>query len=559
MVRIVPLSGPIRHIARYKEMLEVLIGVGLADVVNELGLETLAARALNLIRRVPPPELTQMDRPQRLRRAMELLGPTYIKLGQVLSTRPDLIPPAWADEFAKLQVDAPKIPFEQVELALAAEFPGQVSELFSQITTTPMAAASMAQVHEAVLADGTSVVIKVRRPGIDRLTQTDLEILSALAHFLEKHFTNLGYDPVEVVEEFKRELAKEIDFTSEGQATDRLREMFNDDVEVIVPRVFWQATGKTVLTLERINGTILSSLDPSTMTPEDRRRLVTAGTRAVLRQTLEAGFFHADPHPGNLFALEGGRIAFIDCGMTGQLDRRTRENLADLVHGVVVGDVEKVVRVVGELGDVDPKTLTDRLFIADVRDFMNQFGNIPIEQLDLGKLLREFFGKLRAHNLRCPASLVLLIKALSTIEGVAARIDPEFSLMEVARPFVEKLVRERFGPRAVRRRLQQAVAEYAQLVERLPNDIKQVIQSVNRDRLTINLEHHRLDKLTETLEHASRNIAFALVVAALFVGSSILVLANRGGSVWGLSLLGIVGFVLAGVLAGLRFIGNRFF
>ena len=559
MVYLPPIHGTIRHIARYKEMLEVLIGVGLADVVSELGLEGLVTRGLHLIRRQPPAELMAMSRAQRLRRAMEELGPTYIKLGQVLSTRPDLIPQGWAEEFAHLQADVGRLPFDEIKAAIDAQFPGKVSELFAEIDPVPLAAASMAQVHPAKLIDGTPVVIKVRRPGIDELTQTDLEILATVAGFVEKHFSNLGYDPKEVVEEFKRELAKEIDFTIEGHSTDRLREMFKDDVEVIVPKVFWPSTGRTVLTLEKIEGTVLSSLVPETLTPQDRRRLVTAGTRAVLRQTLEVGFFHADPHPGNLFALEGGRIAFIDCGMTGQLDRRTRENLADLVHGVVTGDVDKVVRVVGELGDVDPKTLIDRMFVADVRDFMSQFANMPIEQLDLGKLLREFFGKLRAHNLRCPGSLVLLIKALSTIEGVAAKIDPEFSLMEVARPFVEKLVRERFGPRAVRRRLQLAIGEYAQLVERLPGDIKQVIQSVNRDRLTINLEHHRLDALTQTLEHASRNIAWALVIAALLVGSSILVLASRGQSIGWLMILGVAGFVGAGVLAVGRLLTNRFF
>lgn len=553
-----PIGDTLRHIHRYREILEVLIATGLADAVREFGLDGLVGKGYTLLSKTPPPEITSMTRAQRLRRALEQLGPTYIKMGQVLSTRPDLIPQEWADEFAHLQADVPALPYETIKTVLIEEFGDRLPNLFTQIDETPLAAASIAQAHAATLPDGTQVVLKVRRPGIEEVTKTDLEILDTLAGIVEHRFSNLGYSPREVINEFARELNKEIDFTHEGRATERMQNAFEDDIEVFFPNVFWEATTRRVLTIERINGTLFTNLKPSDLTAEERHRMVSAGCRAVLRQTLEIGFFHADPHPGNLFALDGGRIAFIDCGMTGQIDRRTRENLADLVHGVVTNDLEKVVRVVGELGDVEPKHLNNRMFLADVRDFMSHFANTPLEHLDLGRLLLEFFHKLRAHNLRCPADLVLLIKALTTIEGVAEKIDPTFNLMEVARPFVERLVRERFGPRAIRRRMQKTFADYAALVERLPGDLKQIVDSVNRERLTINLEHHRLDKLTETIEHASRNISWSLIVASLFVGSAILVLANRGNTTWGLSTLGLIGFFSAATMVFVRWVLGRF-
>lgn len=552
-----PISDGIRHIQRYREILEVLISTGLADIVQELGLTKLMTRGKSLILKRPTPEIEQLTRPQRLRKALEQLGPTFIKMGQILSTRPDLIPESYANEFSHLQANAPTLPFSIIRQQLEEAFPGDVDRLFKQIDPTPLAAGSIAQTHLATLHTGQEVVIKVRRPRIDQITQTDIDILRTLARFVEHHFSNLGFSPVEVVNEFSRELNREIDFTHEGRATDRLRTSFQDDPGVIFPQVHWQATTRTVLCLQRIQGVLLSRLNPNDLDPEDRRRLVTNGARAVMRQTLDLGFFHADPHPGNLIALDGGKIAFIDCGMIGQLDRRTSELLADLVHGVVTSDVDKVVRVIGEIGDVEPRALSNRVFVADVRDFIGHFASVPLEQLDIGSLLIEFFHKLRLHQLRCPGDLVLLIKALTTIEGVAEKIDPAFDLISVARPYIERLIRQRYGYRAIRRRLQNTLAAYAQLAERFPADLKQVIDSLNRERLTINLEHHRLDRLTETIEHASRNIAWALVIAALFVGSSILVLANRGNTFWGLNVLGILGFMTAGALVVLRFIFNR--
>jgi len=558
MPDLLSINQTIRSVKRYAEILGILFRYGFGDIITELKLDRMIERGMSLVGagRMAP-EFEQLDRPVRLRKALEELGSTFIKLGQVLSTRPDLIPPEWADEFRNLQADCPQLPFAVIDRALDEEFGEDRGRIIRSVERAALAAASMAQVHRAVLKDGTRVVLKILRPGIEEQIQTDMEIMRTLAHWAEGHFAALGYSPTEVVNEFARELAREVDMTQEGRATDRLREAFEDDEDVVFPRVYWKATTRRVLGLEEIKGVALSSAGADKLGPDQKKRVVANGARAVLRQCLELGFFHADPHPGNLFALPGGRVAFIDCGMTGQLDGKTTEQLAELVSGVVAGDAERVIKVVGVLADADATMLENRSLRADVRTFVGHFHHVPLANLNMGALLREFFDRLREHNLRCPADLVLLIKAITTIESVGAELDPEFQMVEFARPYVERLVRRRFGVTALRRRLRNSLLSYAEFVEDLPVEARALLTQLRKNRLAINIEHRGLARLTNTIEHASRNISFALVIAAMLVGSSILVHAGRSpglGAVYG---LGIAGFGAAVVLLIVMITSNR--
>jgi ubiquinone biosynthesis protein len=348
-----------------------------------------------------------------------------------------------------------------------------------------------------------------------------------------------------------------MDLTLEGASTERFAMQFKDDDGIMFPEVYWEATTRGVLTLEEIHGTSLSGINPESLASHDRRAIVENGARAVLRQCLEFGFFHADPHPGNIFALPGGRVCFIDCGMTGHIDEKTQQQLADLVAGVVTGDAERVIAVVGALCDADPSKLEERAFRTDVREFISNFKDTPLERLNMGSLLGDFFDKLRLHHIRCPADLVLLIKALSTIEAVGASLDPKFDMVGYARPYVEKLVGRKYGMAALRKRLEAGVMRYAELAEDLPNDVRFLITQVKRNRLAVNLEHKGLSRLTQTIEHASRNISFALIIAAMLVGSAILVLADRNSSIGVLTFLGVAGFLAAAVLVVLIVITNR--
>lgn len=558
MASVLSIPQTVRHVRRYAELVSILGRHGLQDLVQELGLDRLVGRGITLVRGEDAAQLEHLPRMVRVRRAMEQLGPTFIKMGQVLSTRPDLIPPAWAKELEALQDECPVVDFVEVRARLKDAFGDQLDEIFKDIQTAPLAAGSIAQAHRATLADGTPVVMKVLRPGIEALTRTDMEILQDLAAILEKRVENMGLKPTEVVREFARELAKEVDLTNEARATDRLRAMFRDDDRVVLPKVYWNASARTVLTIDFIDGVPLSDRERiDAMPAQERAALVDAGADAVLKMCLEEGFFHADPHPGNLFALPGGRIAFIDCGMTGQLDAKTAEQLADLVAAVAQADPEGVIDVVGVLADAAPELLDDRAFRADVRDFVSHFQNTPLERMDMGRLLGEFFDRLREHQLTCPGDLVLLIKALTTIEGVAARVDPSFDMVGKATPYVERLVKRRYGPAAVSKRLKHAFAQYAELVEDMPKEFRALVRQVRRNKLAVNLEHRGLNQLTRTIEHASRNISYALIISAMTVGSSILILADRGTANWVLTVFGAIGFIGAAGLMVVMMMTNR--
>jgi ubiquinone biosynthesis protein len=530
MIRNIPQT--FRNIRRAHDVVHVLVRYGFDDVVQETGLDRLfqgGRRALRLVRQ----ERTHEREPRavRLRKAMEELGPTFIKLGQILSTRPDLIPPEWAEEFTRLQDNVGPVAGEKIIAVIHAELGARVEELFEHIEPEALAAASIAQVHRARMRDGSEVVLKVLRPGIREVLAADMELLVLLADFVERHFRDLGFSPVETVDQFQRELRRETDYRIEARSTERMRADFEGDPEITFPRVYRDASTASVLCLEFIDGQLLSKHKPGDFSPAERGRIVRNGTRAVFRQCLELGFFHADPHPGNIVVLrdaEGsaGPICFIDCGMTAHIDPKTAQNLADIVQGAIGGEIDRVIDVVIDMTDADPMIGSDRAFRAEVWEFISHFRSADLRSLQMGALLREFFDKLQRNDLRCPADIVFLIKAITTIEGVGEALCPDFDIVAEARPSIERLIRRRYGIRALRRRIQNAMLGYAEIAETAPREIEMLLTAVRRQKLAINLEHRGLHDVTRTVEHGSRNIARALIITALLVSSSVLVLAD---------------------------------
>ena len=443
---------------------------------------------------------TDIPKPVRFRRVLEELGPTFIKCGQILSTRPDLIPQDWAEELKKLQDRCAEVPFSDIYEVLVTEFPGRLDLIFSSIEEIPLAAASMAQVHRATLVDGQQVVIKVLRPDSRQLVEEDMALLETLSQLVEQYFTNLGYSPVSVAKEFSRELSKEINLVYEGQSTDRLRRYFENDSNIHFPKVYWPATTRNILTLEEIHGRLLSTLAPDSLTAAERRAIVAKGTDAVFKQCLRFGFFHADPHPGNIFLQHDGSLCFIDCGMTGQLDRKTTEQLIDLVAGVSKGDIERLCRVVIELTDTDPSRTDRRDFRADLQHLVSHFQNSDLQHLDISTLLSEFFSMLQRYQLQCPGDLLLLTKALTTIEGVAAHFDPSFDVLAHVEPQIQEIVTNRYGVNAIKDRLQKTLTGYLELLEGIPSDIQRFLDYVRHSRFTLNLELKRIEHLAEKID-----------------------------------------------------------
>lgn len=546
-MKIVSITRTIRNTKRLAEIIKVLSAYGFRQVLIDSGIHRLLEKE-----DVGPENsaASSTPRPVRFRKVLEELGPTFIKCGQVLSTRPDLIPAEWAEELKKLQDRCNELPFSDIYEVLSVEFPGRLDLLFSSIEETPLAAASMAQVHRATLQDGQEVVIKVLRPDSRQLVEEDMALLETLSQIVEQYFSNLGYSPVAVAKEFSRELSKEINLIYEGQSTDRLRRYFENDPHVHFPKVYWSATTRNVLTLEEIHGRLLSTLTPDSLSPGERRAVVAKGTDAVFKQCLRFGFFHADPHPGNIFLQTDGSLCFIDCGMTGQLDRKTTDQLIDLVAGVIRGDIEKLCRVVIELTDTVPSKTDRRDFRADLQHLISHFQNADLQHLDISTLLSEFFGMLQSYQIQCPGDLLLLTKALTTIEGVAAYFDPTFDVLAHVEPQIQEIVTNRYGLNALKDRFTKAMTGYFELLEDVPGDIQRFLDYARHSRFTLNLELKRIEHLAEKIDLASRVMGVAMIIAALIVGSSILILADRFSDQQGfLGTMGLVGLALAGINA----------
>jgi len=542
------IAGHIRNIRRWNQIVRVLARHGFTSVLKEIGLGDMLGRLLDSVSLwKEEAELMRMPTAVRLRHAMEELGPTFIKLGQVLSTRRDLVPDDWSREFEKLQSDCPRVDFAEVREVLERNLGPKLDELFREIDPVPIAAASMAQAHKAVMQDGRTMVLKILRPHIRETIEGDMEALRFLARLAEEHLPNPGVDPIATVEEFARELDRETDLEHEARSTERLALMFEDDPKISFAKIEWKATTRDVLCENLIKGRLLVDLDPAELSPEIRREIVTNGARAVFHQTLEAGFFHADPHPGNIFVHDDGSITFIDCGMTGFVDESTRMRLAEIVYGVVRNDPDMVMRAALLVADVDQDTVDLKAARGDVQQLVARFVGVPLERIDLADVLDDFFQTLRRHDLRCPADIVLLIKALGTIEGVASRLDPGFDLVAFTQPYIERLLKSRFSPRAVARRVREAALELVHLGEVLPTEIATFLRRARRNRLRVQLDVVAIEDLVVGVEDASERLSYAVLIASLVMASSILVLASKGDGV--AFYLGMAGFVASATLA----------
>jgi ubiquinone biosynthesis protein len=547
-MKITSIKRTIRNTRRFAEIVKVLSAFGFRQLVLDTGLHRLLGTVKEEIDTSSGDYSENLPRPVRVRMVLEELGPTFIKLGQILSTRPDLIPPEWASEFKKLQDRCQQVSFTEIYKVLILEFPGRLDQLFSSIEETPLAAASIAQVHRATMKDGTPVVIKVLRPGARQLIEDDMDLVESLAQLLDQYFSDLGYSPTAVVKEFSRELLKEINLVVEGQSTERLRRYFEDDANISFPKVYWSATTRNVLTMQEVKGRLLSTVSPESLSESERRIIVANGTDAVFKQCLRFGFFHADPHPGNIFLLAGGKLCFIDCGMTGQLDRKTTDQLINLVAGVVKGDIDRLCRVVIELTDVNPAVTDSRDFRLELQHLTDHFQNTDLRHLNITGLLSDFFGMLQRFHIQCPGDLMLLTKALTTIEGVAEYFDPTFDVLSHVEPQIQEIVQNRHSMQAIKDRMYKTLTSSLELLEDLPQDLQRFLDHARHSRFTLNLELKRIEHLSERIDTSSRIMGIAMIIAALIVGSSILILADRVSREPGfIGTLGIIGLILAGI------------
>ena len=542
------ISRTSRHLQRYRQILTVLFKYGFEELVDRMNVVHYLESGLQMVSRSRRERMEKLSRAERVRLAVEELGPTFIKLAQVLSTRPDLIPAEFVQELTKLQDQVPAFPFEQARQIIEEELKGPLVEKFSHFEEAPLAAASIAQVHRARLADGREVVVKVQRPGIARLIEVDVEILYHLATLMERHIAELGIQrPTSIVEEFARTLEKEIDFTIEANHMERFARQFRENPGIYVPLVHRPISTRRVLTMEYIRGIKISDLPALEAAGLDRKLLAARGAEIILEQVLRFGFFHADPHPGNIFILPGQVICYLDFGMMGSVDRQAREDFADLIFAYLGRDEKKVAQVLLRIMEYDEEP-NRRALEKDVADFLEGALYPPLEKAPIAGLLKVLLQLIQRHRLRIPADIFLMIKALATTEAVGYALDPEFDLAGKAEPFIRRIVIERLNPRRLLGEFLRSGGDLIQLIKEIPGETRDILQQIRQGKLKIGFEHRGLENFAFHVDRASNRIAFSLVIAALIVGSSIIIQTQIGPFLFGFSILGLFGFLIAGIL-----------
>ncbi|WP_324778633.1 ABC1 kinase family protein [Thiobacillus sedimenti] len=533
-----------RDLPRLHEIATVMIRYGWGDLVRLLGISGVLERAGRVLHWQSTSEISQLEAPVRIRRALEELGPTFVKLGQVLSTRVDMFPPHWIAEFEKLHSHVPAVPYESLHADLVAAFGGEPAAVFAEFEAVPLAAASIAQVHRARLKDGTRVVVKARRPGIENVIRADLRIMEHAARLLESEVPDSRrYGPVQIVSQFRRSLNRELDLVKEARNIDQFARHFASEPLVKIPRVYWEFTNDRVNVQEEIDGVTGVAPDKLRAQGLDPKLLAARGADAVLRMVLEHGYFHADPHPGNVLFLPDNRIGMIDFGMVGMLTHRRRNQIVDLLHALTRKDEQALLQV---LLDWSGDTVGDEDRLAyDVAELLQSYDDLQLKDVKIGALLNDITALMRDNNLVLPADLTLLFKTLITLEGLGQQLDPEFHMIDHVTPFVERVIQQRYTPQALLARGRKSVRETLEVLADLPRDLRHLLRDVRRGRVRVDLDLKRLDHFGQQLDRASNRLTMGILTASLVVGSSIIMTVKGGPQLFGLPFFGLLGFMIA--------------
>jgi ubiquinone biosynthesis protein len=560
MLSILGLPRAYHHAARAGQILGVLIRHGFGEVIARLEVESVFG--LRRLRRRPAAPKTRLSGPERLVRAFEELGPTFIKLGQLISTRPDIMPRDYVQALSSLQDRVPGVPLEQISAVIREELGHEPGEIFAEFDPQPLAAASLAQVHSARLRDGTSVAIKVQRPGILRQIEDDLAILETIAHLIERRSAQFAVlEPVALVQGFGRALRKELDFRREAQNCEVCRANFRDDPRVLIPRVFPEQSSARVLTLELVRGHKVDDRDALSAAGVDRRELARTGAEIYMKMIFEHGFFQADPHPGNLVVQPDGRIAVLDFGMFSRISPDDRHHLLEMLVAAYEQRAGLLARLVLDIGRVAER-VDNELLRAEIQDMLDRYYGIELQQIPLRRVVTELLEIVRHFRIRIPPGFNLLMRGLALIEGLGLLIDPGFNFVRELEPFIRRQARRELGVSGWLRRIRRSGLEFENFVHEVPRDLRQVLDRVKKGQLELVLNPEEFRKIGRSLERSNTRLSIAIVLAALIVGSSLVIFAAPHGFSGWIPIIGIAGFSLAAVLGFVLLInalrGGRF-
>lgn len=539
--------------ARYRDIATAFTKNGFGYFVRELGLD----RVFSLPRRLlvnRDQNLEDKTVGERIRQFLEDLGPTFIKVGQLASTRPDLIPKDIRMELSKLQDHISPVPFEQVRKIIEDELEGEMEELFYSFEESPLGVASIGQVHEAVLPTGEKVAVKVQRPNVGKQVHIDLEILHEMAERAEKRLDwAKRYQVVDVVEEFKKSITSELDYEHEGRNADLMAKQFEDDPQVYIPEIYWDYTTKKVLTMEYVEGIKLNDQEGLAQAQCDNKWLAEKLVQAIFYQMFEDGYFHADPHIGNFFALpEENGIAFMDFGLVGRLSKDMQRNLASIVIAMTSQDTKKITRAMKRMGVV-PADIDEHEWEGDVDQFLIKYYDVPFSEISLGQSITDMFQIAHKHQIEVPSDFTLIGKTMPTLEGVVAQLDPDFSIITAAEPFGRKLIRDKYHPKRFAKEIYDQVDEYADVIEEMPEIVRELTALAKERKIPVELRIpalnyilSKMDRVSNLLSFSIILLAFSLIMTGIIIGSAI---AGQGSVLWDIPALEI-GFVIAvGMLA----------
>jgi ubiquinone biosynthesis protein len=542
------ISRTYRNLNRYRQILTILFKYGFGDMVELLKIEQYIEIGLQMISKKRRERIERLSKAERMRMSLEELGPTYIKLGQILSIRPDLVPVDFIEELSKLQDKVPAYPFSDFKHIISEEFGKPAAEVFEYLEETPLASASIGQVHRARLKGGEEVAVKVQRPGIAKIIEVDLEIMLHLATLMERHIEELSlHKPVRIVEEFAKSIEKEMNYTLEANNMERMASHYLSNKYIYIPKVFKEYTTRRVLTTEFIYGIKVSDLTKLESSGLNRKIICNRGADILLSQIFIHGFFHADPHPGNIFVLPKNIICLIDFGMMGSIDRRSRESFVELVSSIVTKRASHAVQILLQLTDweIEPNL---RELERDVAEFMDLYLYKPLKEIEIGPLLNRIIELAARHRLRILPELFIMLKSLSVVEGVARMLNPDFDTISKAEPFIRQIKSSRFHPQRLSEDMWSLITQLFEFAHDFPKDLLEITRTLRQKKLTINLELKGLETMLSTHDQISNRISFSIIIAALIIGSALIVRTNTPPLFYGISMIGIVGFLAAAIM-----------
>ena len=542
----------VRDIKRFNQILAVLFEEGFDFLLTKIRLKHHIAITKRLSSKL---KKSEEHKPEvMLRRTLERLGPTFIKFGQVLSVRPDWIPKEYSKELEKLQDKVPEFSFNEVKAIMEKELGKSIEHSFLHFEKKPIASASISQVHKAILKNGEKVAVKVQRPDVKHLMETDIEIMFYFANLLERNLEKLKrYNPVRVVNEFREWTERELDFRLEARNAKRFYQNFKGSKTVYIPKVYEDLTTERVLTLEFIEGVELHNIKEIKRRRLNFDEIIKNGFNAIMTQVFVHGIFHADPHPGNLIAMRNNSIAFVDFGIVGYFDEKLKNKCIDLLYGIVEKDEELVIDTLVSMG-MESDNIDYEQLKTDISFVIQPLQGSPIKDIKVSKVLEEVIDTALKHNLKVPASFVLFGKTIITLEGIAIEYDPNFKIIDTAKPFIEKIIAKRSNPLYAWKSLVHNMSRYRKFAEEFPEKAEKALDKIQRGSIKVDIEDTDIKQLSLEIDRSSNRIAYGLLIAALLIVSAILIQVEKGPTILGIPFLSFFSFFFASILVFILFV-----